>query len=163
MIKKLVKVGKHAELWTSKPNQNQNQSSLKNNVVPKQDKSIKNKQKFPLFGAEEPNNVLEQEDEDDEELRLLRQRANQLGFLRNGNNVKKGAATNATASNKVNQNVGIDPKAKAMAALMSNLSVGGRNGNMNMNNNAECNDIMNPSLPHGGISLSTSINLQYNF
>ncbi|XAR72268.1 hypothetical protein NMG60_11018849 [Bertholletia excelsa] len=101
LIKKLVRAGKHAELWSQKSNnQNQKQKANNSNCI-KDDKSgtnkgqgpkqglikglevLKNQQKFPAFNLEEDDDYFDDEEEDyeEEELRLFRERANQLGLL----------------------------------------------------------------------------------
>ncbi|KDP38036.1 hypothetical protein JCGZ_04679 [Jatropha curcas] len=131
LIKKLVRAGKHAEVWSQKSNQNQNQ---KNNCI-KDDKNnnnnnkdqkqgiikgleaFKNKQKSPAFSSEDDDffdddDEEEDEDFDEDELRFLR--PSQLGFLKpqiDANNAKKNIAALAAAvpnngNNKMNNNIG---------------------------------------------------------
>ena len=125
LIKKLVRAGKYAELWSQKTNQNQKQ---KNNSV-KDDKNkgqkqglvkgledFKNQQKFPAFSSEEDDDYYDyddDEDEEDEEMRFIREKANQLHLLRqqaaaDANNVKKGVGPISAGSNngKMNNNAG---------------------------------------------------------
>ncbi|KAL7001027.1 hypothetical protein U1Q18_002181 [Sarracenia purpurea var. burkii] len=107
LIKKLVRSGKHAELWSPKGNQNQKQKA--NRVKDEQSNKgggqkqglakglevFKNQQqqKFPAFISEDYDDEYdyfddddEEEDDDDvygqEELRFLREKVNQLGLLR---------------------------------------------------------------------------------
>ncbi|KAI3796111.1 hypothetical protein L1987_38775 [Smallanthus sonchifolius] len=95
LLKKLVKAGKHAEIWSNKPNHNQSQSQNKQNQkgnCKKDDKknttqkenfikgleSLKKQEKSqPLTSGQEDGSF-----EDDEDLRFVKQKANQLGFLR---------------------------------------------------------------------------------
>ncbi|KAE8022823.1 hypothetical protein FH972_008592 [Carpinus fangiana] len=180
LIKKLVRAGKHAELWSQKTNQNQKQKTNcikddKNNKGQKQQvlmkglEVFKNQQKFPAFSSEEDDDFFDDEEEDDEEeeMRFIREKANQLGLLRqqaiDANNAKKGVGAIAAASNNgkmnnignvnagngkkgnPNQNMvmkaspgGIDPK--TMAALkMNGAHLGG--GNMNAGEGKRANDI----------------------
>lgn len=128
LIKKLVRAGKHSELWSQKSNQNQNQ---KNNCI-KDDKNnnkgqkqglmkgfepLKNQQKFPTFISEDDDDYFDDDEEDyEDELSFLKaNQLGQLGLLRpqamDANNAKKavGAMTAAAASNsnnKMNNNVG---------------------------------------------------------
>uniref|UniRef100_A0A5B6ZI78 HMA domain-containing protein n=1 Tax=Davidia involucrata TaxID=16924 RepID=A0A5B6ZI78_DAVIN len=171
LIKKLVKAGKHAELWSQKSNQNQNQNQNQkaNNNCIKDDKNnkaqkqglikgfevFKNQQKFPAFSSEEDDDYYDDDDENDEEdeLRFLREKANQLALLRQqaidaANSGKKGVGGIAAASSNVgngnniagkkgnpNQKMGMKGNPggidqKTMAALkMNNVHLGG--GNMN--------------------------------
>lgn len=108
LIKKLVRSGKYAELWSQKTNNNQNQKQKNNNNV-KDDKNkgqkqglvkglevFKNQQKFPAFSSEEDDEYYEydeDEEEEDEEMRFIRERTNHLQMLKqanDANNVKKG-------------------------------------------------------------------------
>jgi len=108
LIKKLVRSGKYAELWSQKTNNNQNQKQKNNNNV-KDDKNkgqkqglvkgleaFKNQQKFPAFSSEEDDEYYEydeDEEEEDEETRFIRERANHFQMLKqatDANNVKKG-------------------------------------------------------------------------
>ncbi|GAB4828793.1 hypothetical protein Ancab_018454 [Ancistrocladus abbreviatus] len=118
LIKKLVRSGKHAELWSQKNNQTQKQNNNNNNSCLKDDKNnkgqgqglmkgleaFKNQHKFPAFSAEEDYDYLDDEEEDDVEedsLRFLRERASQLGLqlqqqAAEANNAKKNASGVAT-------------------------------------------------------------------
>ncbi|KAJ7954203.1 Heavy metal-associated domain containing protein [Quillaja saponaria] len=180
LIKKLIRAGKYAEIWSSqKPNQNQNQK----NICIKDDKTKgqkqgmvqgleafknQNQQKFPTFSSEEDDDYYNDDYEADEEdeLRFIREKANQLNFLRqqaiDSNNGNKGVGAIATAPNNAkmnnyagngnagkkgipNQNIqmkaipgGIDQK--TMAALnMNNPNFGG--GNVNLAEVKRENDI----------------------
>ena len=124
LIKKLVRAGKYAEVWSQKTNQNQKQKNNcikydKNNKGQKQGlmkglEAFKNQQKFPIFGSEEDDDYFDEdelEDEEEEELRFIREKANQLNLLRHqaieANNAKKGmgAIAAAVANNgKMNNN-----------------------------------------------------------
>ncbi|XP_062170824.1 heavy metal-associated isoprenylated plant protein 37-like [Alnus glutinosa] len=170
LIKKLVKAGKHAELWSQKTNQNQKQKTNcikddKNNKGQKQGlikglEVFKNQQKFPAFSSEEDDDFFDDEEEDgeEEELRFIRERANQLGLLRqqaiDANNAKNAGSNNGKMNNvnagngnkgNTNQNMvmkaspgGIDPK--TMAALkMNSAHLGG--GNINGGEGKRANDI----------------------
>lgn len=128
LIKKLVRAGKHAELWSQKSNQNQNQ---KNNCI-KDDKNnnkgqkqglmkgfepLKNQQKFPTFISEDDDDYFDDDEEDyEDELSFLKaNQLGQLGLLRqqamDANNAKKAvgamaAAAASNSNNKMNNNVG---------------------------------------------------------
>lgn len=76
LIKKLVRAGKHAELWSQKINQNQKQKN--NNAKDDKNKgqkqalvrgleAFKNQQKFPAFSSEEDEYYSEYDDDDDED------------------------------------------------------------------------------------------------
>ncbi|XP_020222672.1 heavy metal-associated isoprenylated plant protein 37 [Cajanus cajan] len=129
LIKKLVRAGKYAELWSQKTNQNQKQKN--NNAkdeknkgqkqgLPKGIEAFKNQhQKFPAFSSEEDEYYFETDEEDedeDEEMRMLREKAIQMKMLKhqppNANNVRKGmgsisaGANNGKMNNACNANSG---------------------------------------------------------
>ncbi|XP_068332615.1 heavy metal-associated isoprenylated plant protein 37-like [Pyrus communis] len=170
LIKKLLRAGKHAELWSQKSN---NQSQKEKNNCIKEDKNnnkgqkqgiLKSQQKFPSFVSEEDDDSFDDVEEDDEdELRFIR------GMLRQqqqqqANDAKKNAGViNAAASNneKMMNNVGIvnagkkgghpnenmkvntggiDPK--TMAALKMNAAqMGGGNINPSEAKRGNMNDL----------------------
>ncbi|KAI9073285.1 hypothetical protein K1719_043986 [Acacia pycnantha] len=136
LIKKLVRAGKHAELWSSHQKTNQNQKQQKNNncvtkddnnnnkgqkqgggVVKGLEAALKNQKKFPAFSSEDDDYYYdddEEDDEDDDELRFIREKANQLNLLR-----QQAAAADANAAAK-----------KAAGGAISSAF---NNGNMNNN------------------------------
>ncbi|XVE74724.1 hypothetical protein DITRI_Ditri12bG0040600 [Diplodiscus trichospermus] len=132
LIKKLVRAGKHAEVWSQKSNQNHNQNQNqnqkqkqtnncikdeKNNKGQKQGlikglEAFKNQQQFPTSISEEDDDSMDDYDEEDEMQFLKPSQLGQLGQLAllrqqalDANNAKKGVA-NVTASpgnnNKMN-------------------------------------------------------------
>ncbi|KAK9115385.1 hypothetical protein Syun_022182 [Stephania yunnanensis] len=128
LIKKLVKSGKHAELWSQKSNQNQKQQQS-NCVVDKGNKNqkqglmkgleaFKNQHKFPAFvDIDDDDDDCDDEDGiEEEELRFIRDKANQLGLIRQqqanvaANNAKKNGGlannSNAKVNNSGNGNMG---------------------------------------------------------
>ncbi|KAL3501856.1 hypothetical protein ACH5RR_036305 [Cinchona calisaya] len=131
LIKKLVRAGKHAELWSQKSNQNQKQKA---NCI-KEDKNdngqkhalvkgleaLKNQQKFPI-NLEEDEDFLDDDDgeeyDDEEGMMFLREKANQINMLR-----QQGAAMQGN-----NANNGLGQAMASAAAAASN--------NSKMNNNA---------------------------
>ncbi|KAG2709518.1 hypothetical protein I3760_05G243900 [Carya illinoinensis] len=120
LIKKLVRAGKHAEPWCQKSTQNQKQMNncikdAKNNksqkpLLYKGLEAFKNQQKFPTFSSEEEDDYFddEEEDEEEDELRFIREKANQLNLLRQqaiaANNAKQGVAAIGAASNNGKMN-----------------------------------------------------------
>ncbi|XP_010257946.1 PREDICTED: heavy metal-associated isoprenylated plant protein 3-like [Nelumbo nucifera] len=125
LIKKLVKYGKHAELWSAKSNQNQKQQlqqsrgakDNKNNKDQKQGaikgfQAFKNQPKFPTFSPEEDEFDCsdDDEDEDEDDLQFLRDKMGHLAMLRQqaneANSAKKGGAgavhIPASSNGKVN-------------------------------------------------------------
>jgi hypothetical protein len=139
LIKKLVRAGKHAELWSQKTNQNQKQKTNcikddKNSKGQKQQvlmnglEVFKNQQKFPAFSSEEDDDFFddEEEDEEEEQMRFISEKANQLSLLRqqaiDANNAKKGVGAIAAASNNGKMN------------NIGNVNAGnGKKGNPNQN------------------------------
>lgn len=149
LIKKLVRAGKHAEIWSQKANQNQKQKTNcikddKNNKGQQQGlikglEVFKNQQKFPAFSSEEDDDFFDDDDEDDEEeeLRFIREKANQLGLLRQqaieANNAKKGvgvgaiaaASNNGKMNNIGNVNAGNGKKGNPNQNMVMKASPGG--------------------------------------
>ncbi|TQD85298.1 hypothetical protein C1H46_029136 [Malus baccata] len=134
LIKKLLRAGKHAEIWSQKSN-NQSQKGNNNNCI-KDDKNnnnnkgqkqgilknfeaFKNQQKFPSFSSEEDDDFLDDEEESEEDkLRFIRgmlrqqQQQQQANDANNDANAKRNAGVinaAAAAPNNVkmmNNNVG---------------------------------------------------------
>ncbi|KAK7280351.1 hypothetical protein RJT34_25414 [Clitoria ternatea] len=143
LIKKLVRAGKYAELWSQKANQNQKQNNNNSNVkddnknkgqkqaLVKGLEAFKNQQKFPAFSSEEDEDYYDyddDEDDEDEEMRFIREKANQL-MLRtqavDANNVKKGiGAISSAGSNNGKMNNG--------AGNVNGGKKGGTNQNIGM-------------------------------
>ncbi|PWA74239.1 heavy metal-associated domain, HMA [Artemisia annua] len=150
LIKKLIRAGKHAELWSTKSNKNQNQSQNnqkqkgscmkddKKNKAQKQDflktlESLTNQQKFHPLILEEDDVYLDDDLDDEEaenelEIRLLAEQANQVNLLRQqqqqllqqqqqhaaavaaANNVKQNGSGNGNGNGQkvtFDQNVGV--------------------------------------------------------
>ncbi|KAJ6718867.1 HEAVY METAL-ASSOCIATED ISOPRENYLATED PLANT PROTEIN 33-RELATED [Salix purpurea] len=148
LIKKLVKAGKHAEVWSEKSTQKQNNciKDDKSNINQKQGmvkglEAFKNQQKFPSFSSEE-DDYLDDEDDDGDDLGFLG--PTQLGLLRqqvmDANNAKKGTSAIPPACNNDNK--------------MKNLLNGnaGKKGNPNQN--------MGMKVNPGGIDQKTMAALQ---
>ncbi|KAI9170525.1 hypothetical protein LWI28_029207 [Acer negundo] len=138
LIKKLVRAGKHAELWSQKSNQNQKQKN-NNNYCDKNNNNKNQKQqgvikgfeafkKFPKFISEDDDDFFDDdEEEDDEEDELQFLKANQLNLLRQqaALDAKKGVgAAMATNNNKtMNNNVGNVNAAKKVLNPNQNLGM----------------------------------------
>ncbi|GLU04654.1 hypothetical protein SLE2022_217920 [Rubroshorea leprosula] len=162
LIKKLVRAGKHSELWSQKSNQNQNQNQKQKNNCIKDDKNnnkgqkqglmkgleaFKNQQKFHTFISEEDDDYLDDEEDEDEEDELHVLKANelgQLGLLRQHIlDAKKGAgAVPGVASNN--------------GKMINNL--GNRNAGKKVNPNQNMQMNVNP----GGIDQKTMAALKMN-
>lgn len=174
LIKKLVRAGKHAELWSQKANQNQKQ---KGNCI-KDDKNnnknqklqqglmknlnleaFKSQQKFPPFITEDEEDYYDDDEEEDEEDELQFLRANHLNLLRqqaiDPNHGKKGpggvisAAIAAANNTKLNNNNNV-----------GNMNLAGKKGNNNQQPNQSLGQmkVMNP----GGIDPKTMAALKVN-
>ncbi|XP_011023098.1 PREDICTED: uncharacterized protein LOC105124691 [Populus euphratica] len=150
LIKKLVRAGKHAEVWFQKSNQTQKQkNNCDGNIKSQKPGSVKgleafkNQPKFPAFCAEEDDDYLDDEEEDGDDLMFLG--PNQLALLRqqamHANNAKKGVGAIAATSNNGNK--------------MNNLVNGnaGNKGNPNQNIGMKVN-------PGGGIDQKAMAALQ---
>ncbi|XP_059309770.1 heavy metal-associated isoprenylated plant protein 37-like isoform X2 [Lycium ferocissimum] len=169
LIKKLFRAGKHAELWSKKNNQNQNQNNTycmkdgKDNRNQKQVqfKDLENQHEFNFvaLGEEDDYNLDEYEEEDDyvgeEEMKFIKEKANQIALLgqqnAEANNAKK--AMSAAPNNvKVNENINagkklIDPN--TLAALKMNMMNGaqlGGGGNVNLGETGHMRNDINASM-----------------
>lgn len=120
LIKKLVRAGKHAELWSNKTNQDQKQQVScikddKKNKGQKQvmfkglDQAFKNQQqKLPTLGSEEDDGYLDSEEDDyeDDEIMYIKQKAaNQLNLLRQ-QSIDANNASKIIGAGKMNKNGG---------------------------------------------------------
>ncbi|KAL8157542.1 heavy metal-associated isoprenylated plant protein 37-like [Apium graveolens] len=137
LVKKLIRAGKHAEVWSNKASQNQNQkaSCIKDDKNKKGQKqvtfkgidSLKNQQqKFAnLSISEDDDDYMDGEEEDEfneDALRFYREKvADQMNFQRQ-------QATNANNSRKI---VGLVPNVGQNNGKMNNQ--GGKKGNQNQN------------------------------
>ncbi|KAI3453107.1 hypothetical protein Pfo_009770 [Paulownia fortunei] len=162
LIKKLVRAGKHAELWSQKTNQNQKQKAAcikddnKNNKgqkpsVVKGLESLKNKQKFP-FITEEGDYLDDDEEEydEEEEMQLFREKINQLALLKQAeaaNNAKKGIGAMAAGSNN---------------GKMNNNAANGNNNNHNAGKKGNPNQRMVMKANPGGIDQKTLAAMKMN-
>ncbi|GAB2226650.1 hypothetical protein Droror1_Dr00022466 [Drosera rotundifolia] len=151
LIKKLIKSGKHAELWSDRINQNQKQ---KNNCINNDKNSggqklgilkgaeaLKNQQKLPAFNLEEDEGYLDEEDEDeieDEKIKSIR------GLLLR----QQAAAAEANGAAGVPSNV----------RVMNNVL----NGGGGKKGNAVQNVVIKPNPAGGAIDPKTIAALQMN-
>ncbi|XP_054810008.1 heavy metal-associated isoprenylated plant protein 37-like [Prosopis cineraria] len=172
LIKKLVRAGKHAELWSSqKTNQNQKQQKNNNNCV-KDDNNkgqkqagavkgleaaLKNHKKFPAFSSEDDDDCYydddEEDDEDDDELRFIREKANQLNLLRQ-------QAAAAAGANGAKKGAG-----GAIAAAFNNGKMNNNGGNHNNGKKGGPNQNMeNKGTAHsaGGLDQKSMASLKMN-
>lgn len=158
LIKKLVRAGKHAELWPQKPNQNQKQNnnnaainnknnSNNNNTNKGQNQkgilkgldAFKNQQKIPDFTEED--DILDEEDEDDEEDELRMIRGNEQGQLSNMirqhilDAKKNGGNVSGVNFNRMNNLVNANNAAKK-GNQNQNMPTKANNSNNNNNNQA---------------------------
>ncbi|CAI9096719.1 OLC1v1032924C1 [Oldenlandia corymbosa var. corymbosa] len=124
LVKKLVRAGKHAEVWSPKPNNNNNQNQkqpancLKNNQSNNNNKgqkqqmvkgleALNNQQKFFINLEEDEDCLIDDDGEgyDEEELRFLREKTHQLNLLRQ-QQLAAIQANNAAKNVKLNNNGG---------------------------------------------------------
>ncbi|XP_062111061.1 heavy metal-associated isoprenylated plant protein 37-like [Humulus lupulus] len=159
LIKKLVRAGKHAELWSQQGNQSQKQ---KNNNCIKDDKNnkgqlhkpnlikgleaFKNQQqhKFAPFGCDEDDDFDDEEEEEEEDdIRFFREKVNQLGLLRQ----------QAMEANEAKRN----SQAAAMASAQNNgkINNNGSIPNGNSGKKAQPNQNMGMKASPGGIDPKT--------
>ncbi|XP_014510893.1 heavy metal-associated isoprenylated plant protein 37 [Vigna radiata var. radiata] len=160
LIKKLVRAGKYAELWSQKTNQNQKQKN--NNAKDDKNKgqkqglakgldAFKNQQKFPAFSSEEDEYYSEYEDDDeeeDEEMRFLREKAHHLQML------KQQAA---------NANVRKSMGGMGAGAINGKMNNGGGNGGGGGGKKGGPNPNMGmKESPNGGLDQKTMAALKLN-
>ncbi|KAK9074532.1 hypothetical protein SSX86_007130 [Deinandra increscens subsp. villosa] len=111
LIKKLLKAGKHAEIWSNKSNNNQSQSQNQKGLCMKDDKNHKTQKESSIKGHEtlkkqqkiQPLASGEDDDdsfEDDEDLRFVKGKANQSGSMRQ----KQQEAAAAVSANNPKKN-----------------------------------------------------------
>ncbi|KAJ4960328.1 hypothetical protein NE237_020238 [Protea cynaroides] len=145
LIKKLVRAGKHAEIWSAKSNHNQKQQQAncikddKNGKDQKQGlmqglKAFTTQHKYPTFSSEEDEFDCDDDDDEDdfeEGLRLLQEKANHLGLL--------GQQANMVANAKKN---GVGPPNNGKMNNVLNGQAGkkgsGNGGNPNQNMGMKC-------------------------
>lgn len=162
LIKKLHRSGKHAEIWNQKSNQNQNQNQNQkqpNGCVKNENnnnnkggqnqglnlmkglEAFKNQRNFPSFACEDDGGDSFGDDDYEDELRFVREKAKQVGLLRqqafDAAN-EKGKMNNNVGNGNLNPNMGMkgipaammDPR--TMAALkMNNVGEGKRVNDIN--------------------------------
>ncbi|GJR70569.1 putative lipoprotein [Tanacetum coccineum] len=153
LIKKLLKAGKHAEIWSNK-NQSQTQQNQKA-FCGKDDKKNKAQKENVVKGLESVKKPQDDVFEDDEDLRFLRGKTSQLASLRqkqqeapaaaNGANGQKNAKNKSqtqsqpnNANGKKGQNVegqkgnfdslNEGKRASELASIMNSLGVGNGSG-----------------------------------
>lgn len=156
LIKKLVKAGKHAEIWSNNnqsqsQSQNQNQQNQKGsnmkddkkNKTQKDDftkslESLKKQSKLqPLTSGEDDDPF-----EDDEDLRFLKGKTNQLGVLRQNQKQqqKQQESTANSANNARNSKAKTQPNNGSGKKVQVN--VGGQKGNFeNLNEGKRVNEV----------------------
>ncbi|KAG9448971.1 hypothetical protein H6P81_008936 [Aristolochia fimbriata] len=183
LIKKLVRAGKHAELWSQKSNQNQKHqpaNCIKDDKSAKDQKqglmkglkALKNQQKLPSFSDDEDDDDFdddEDEDDEEEEFRFLREKANRLGLLKQINdanakkavqinqNQNKGGPVNGSAGKKV----GVGGNPNLNVALKNPNGIEHKNGNIGggnkMNAGLHLGGSLNPNL--GDAKKLTELNM----
>ncbi|KAL9251869.1 Heavy metal-associated isoprenylated plant protein 37-like protein [Drosera capensis] len=151
LIKKLIRSGKHAELWSDRSNQNQKQkngciNNDKNNGGQKQGilkgaEALKNQQKLPAFNLEEDEGYLDEEEEDEIEDERMK-------FIRGLQLRQQAAAAEANGAAGVPNNV----------RVMNNVV----NGGGGKKGNAAQNVVVNPNPGGGAIDPKTIAALKMN-
>ncbi|RWR93894.1 heavy metal-associated isoprenylated plant protein 37 [Cinnamomum micranthum f. kanehirae] len=157
LIKKLVRAGKHAEVWSQKSTQNQKTQQgncIKNDKNAKDQKqglmkglkALKNQQNLPNFSSEEDDFCYEDEEDEEDDLRFIREKVNQMGLLRQANeaNAKKAAAANSNKGGNGGGNGNVGKKGNGNQGGNPNQNVGLKNINAVANK-------MNGN-PHLGVS-----------
>jgi len=139
LIKKLVRAGKHAEVWSQNANQKQKNNGGNNGYIKEgpqqnnkgqQQKQNNNLIKFPSLGSEEDDDLLD--DEAHEEQDRLRQNGFNLNLLRQqqqqqqqsvnvANNGKKGNIGNGNVGKKENPNLNLGMKGNLGGGFDKNM------------------------------------------
>lgn len=163
LVKKLVRAGKHAELWSQKTNQTQKQKSPcikddKNNKGKKMSamkgiESLKNKQKFSF---EEEDDDEDEDYNEGDEMQMMRNKMNNLALL------KQQAEANSKKGN-----VPMNNNAAAANANGNGNSRGGKKGNqdqktfapMKMNNEQH---LGGQNISHDAAKRANDINAMMN-
>ncbi|XP_068642464.1 heavy metal-associated isoprenylated plant protein 37-like [Aristolochia californica] len=163
LIKKLVRAGKHAELWSQKSNQNQKFQQA--NCIDKSGKdqkqglmkglkALKKQQKLPPFSDEEDEDFDDDDDEDneEEEFRFLREKANRLGLLKqiNDANAKKAVQINHNQNKGGPANGNVGKKPGGGGNPNQNVGLKNPNGIEHKSINVGGNNKMNAGLHLGG-------------
>lgn len=184
LIKKLVRAGKHAELWSQKTNQNQKQkanpikdfnnknNNNKNNnrgqkpSLVKGLESLKNKHKFQFIEDDDDclDDVLGEYDEEEEQMQLFRDKINQLAMLKQqveaASNHAKMNVNNNNNGGTGNSNQSINPHQKTLAGQnIQNLGGFQARGANNLGFQAQQNNVFN-GLAAGQNAPPMMMNLQ---
>ncbi|KAM0019925.1 putative heavy metal-associated domain, HMA, heavy metal-associated domain superfamily [Helianthus debilis subsp. tardiflorus] len=162
LIKKLVRAGKHAELWSNKSTETHNQSQSQNhqnqkgscmkddkkNKAQKQDflkalESLKKQQKFQPLISEEDDDYLDEDDieKHEEEMKLQAPKANQLALLRQQQQQVAAANNARNSNNNINNNNNHNSNGKPVNG--GNVGKVGLNQNGVKMNNIDNNNNMN--------------------
>ncbi|XP_009592192.1 heavy metal-associated isoprenylated plant protein 37 [Nicotiana tomentosiformis] len=180
LIKKLVKAGKHAELWSQKTNQSQKQNpncikDNKNNKNQKQQglikglESHKNQQKVNL--VQEEVDYLDEDDDDEEvdgcteeEMRfMMRERARQMALFRQqaeaNNNAKKAMAAAMANGKANNNNVGNVNNGKKQVPIQNMTMKPNPGANIDQRTMAAMKMNMNNAAQLGGGQNHVNVNL----
>ncbi|XP_068638894.1 heavy metal-associated isoprenylated plant protein 37-like [Aristolochia californica] len=171
LIKKLIRAGKHAELWSQKSNQNQKlqqANCIKDDRSAKDQKqglmkglkALKNQQKFLSFSDDEDEDDFDDDEDEDEEeeFRFLREKANRLGLLKqiNDANAKKAVQINQNQNKGGPGNGNVGKKLGGGGNPNQNVGLKNPNGIEQKNINVGGNSKMNAGLHLGG-SLNPNI------
>ncbi|XP_043695362.1 heavy metal-associated isoprenylated plant protein 37-like isoform X2 [Telopea speciosissima] len=146
LIKKLMRSGKHAELWSAKSNHNQKQQQqahcIKDNKNGQNQKqglmkglqAFKNQHKHPAFSSEDDEFDCDDDDDDEddfeEELRLFQQKANHMGLLNQQANMVANAKKNGSGA--THNNGKMNNGGNGQAGKKGGGGNGGGNPNQNM-------------------------------
>ncbi|KAB2619993.1 hypothetical protein D8674_036953 [Pyrus ussuriensis x Pyrus communis] len=166
LIKKLLRAGKHAEIWSQKSNNQSQKGNNNNNNCIRDDKTkninnnegqkqgilknfeaFKNQQKFPSFSSEEDDDFFDDEEESEEdELRFIR------GMLRQQQQQQQQANDAKRNAGVINAAAAAPNNAKMMNNNVGSVNPGKKGGHPNQNMKA------NP----GGIDPKTMAALKMN-
>ncbi|XP_073301456.1 heavy metal-associated isoprenylated plant protein 37 [Primulina huaijiensis] len=169
LIKKLVKVGKHAELWSQKGNhQNQKQKlsfikqdSNKNKQGQQQNvfrnlESLKKKQKSPFVTQQEDGCLPDSDDEEeDEEMQVIKDKFSQLALLKKQaeakNPGKKGNGNPSVIDQKTLDSTG---QGKRVNDINTIMNLAGFHGNNGRGLQIQPNNVFQGNNPAGGFPVN---------
>ncbi|XP_075522334.1 heavy metal-associated isoprenylated plant protein 37 [Primulina tabacum] len=169
LIKKLVKVGKHAELWSQngkhqnqiqklsfiKQDSNKNKQGQQQNVF-RNLESLKKKQKSPFVTKQEDGCLPDYDDEEeDEEMQVIKDKFNQLALLKKQaeakNPGKKGNGNPSVIDQKTLNSTG---QGKRVSDINTMMNLAGFHGNNGRGLQIQPNNVFQGNNPAGGFPVN---------
>lgn len=168
LIKKLVKAGKHAELWSQKgshQNQKQKLSCIKQDYnknkqgqqqnVFRNLESLRNNQNSPFLTQQQDDSLPDSDDEEDEEMKVIKDKISQLALLKKqaeGKNPGKKGNGNPSVIDQKTLNSTAEGKRVNDINTMMNLA--GFHGNNGRRLQIQPNNVFQGNNPAGGFPVN---------